>query len=113
MENLKEKLISEISSLESENKITKQQSKFLAVLLSSQETSETLIKNHSTEDIRTEILKIVGDVSYNLYIPPHTIYEDLSSPMDSYLLLKKKQACRSSNYVSSSQILKKLEKRCN
>lgn len=112
MEDLKRSVYLEISSLEQESKISKMQMQYLRTLMQNQEEIEILTKNPSRDDIRSEILKICKSISCNVSIPQGYLPDDVSSPMDTFLLSKKRSV---SNQIclQDSPILNRMELECS
>ena len=111
MEDLKNSVYLEISSLDQEGKISKMQMQYLRSLMKNQENIEQLANSHSRGELRSEILTMSKGVSYNVCIPQGSLPDDVSSPMDTFLLSKKRNTC-SKICLQDSLILQKMQLEC-
>lgn len=99
----------QISSLEIQEKIKEMQTKLVLTLVNQEFSCEKLSKISCEDQPNRNILKIQG-VSFNLSIPPKCISEDISSPLDNFLLHKKKHMVRPS---PQQNILRQLTCECD
>ena len=102
-----------VANLREEGKINEIQAKMLFSLSTEAYLLESIVDNRSEGEIRSEILKIIHGVSFRISIPQRGVYDDLSSPLDTFLQSKKKHTCSSSFSLVNAQILNMTELVCS
>lgn len=108
MEELSNLVSKQISSLQIEGRITESESRRLVRVLESNGSLGEKDGSLNEGQIRKEILKILDNNAIRVCIPPANQSDDISSPLDTFLVLKKRQTYKKGNNIENMQILKKI-----
>lgn len=90
MEDLISQVYIEVSLLMKEGKINETQALMLKSLVESIESFEIMMKLYPDLSVRKRIMKIVQEISLKIKIPSESLAEEISSPLDCFLHLKKR-----------------------
>ncbi|OMJ91996.1 hypothetical protein SteCoe_5313 [Stentor coeruleus] len=108
MEEMLNLVSKQIFSLQIEGRITESESRRLTRMLENNESLGGKDANMNEGQIRKEILKILDSNAIRVCIPPTNQSDDISSPLDTFLVLKKRQTYKKGNNIENMQILKKI-----
>jgi hypothetical protein len=108
MSDLTKAVISEVSCLENEGRINRAQTKALLSMIYMPSIIEKFSKAANTVELRDGILKLTEEISISVSIPPNRALDDLSSPLDTFLLNKKREALKNRCSNEHRSILIKL-----
>ena len=85
-----------VTSMVNEGRVTENQARLLLRFLLQEDFISHINLNSNHEEITQQLIRRLDEVSIKVSIPPNEQQNDLSSPLDSFLLSKKKISDRNS-----------------
>jgi hypothetical protein len=99
-----------LESMVADKKITGNEAQKLQRILVTEENFNRVSRLHKEDEIAHELLTIISEASIKVVIPTHGSQDDLSSPLDAFLLSKKKETDRQTiNSGNSIAVLVKID----
>jgi hypothetical protein len=89
-------------TIQAAGEISERESKNLLEHLMQEDGFRSIESLGCEDDIARELLRLSTELEFKLVIPPRTLQDDLSSPLDTFLLSKKKQAAKNSAYPNDT-----------